>query len=78
MRVFRNLDQLPIIDRLELINALLFKHLNQMQMTCKFRLRDPNQVAKEKNKQLLKTLKMRPRMPPQQTTGIVWHLKLTF
>ncbi len=53
MRVFRKLDQLAIIDRLELINAFLFKHLNQVQMTCKLRLRDPNQVAREKNTQLL-------------------------
>ncbi len=48
MRVFRKLDQLAIIDWLELINALLFKHLNKMQMMWKYRLRDPNQVAREK------------------------------
>ncbi len=48
MRVFRKLDQLAIIDRLELINAFLFKHLNKMQMIWKYRLRDPNQVAREK------------------------------
>ncbi len=48
MPVFHKLDQLASFDRLELIHAFLFKHLNQMQMMCKYRLSDPNQVAGEK------------------------------
>ncbi len=60
MRVFRNLDQLASIDRLELINAHLFKNFNKMQVMWKYRLRDPNQVAREKNTQLLKNTENAP------------------
>ncbi len=68
MRMFRSLDQLAIIDRLELINVLLFKQLNQMQMMWKFRFAryEPSRQRK-KNTIAKKTLKTHPRMPPQQT-----------
>ncbi len=68
-RVFRKLDQLAIIDRLELINALLFKHLNKMQTMWKYRLRDPNQVAREKNTQLLKNTENAPTYATTATNG---------